>query len=274
MGNISLQPEPQSPDTASPQKLKVPIHLCDTTPTDVVPAEYYLEELWVALGQTLLRSGCGVGSDTPNMLNMIAQIVITYHNDRAGKPLVDDTCHSKGVNLSNKIMVFLPGFAQIHQFCEILQRALDFGWSEMLIPLPFHGRSSTECVDAVFAEPSVLAATGKYPLGQNPSIYDADAFRESEAPQGIQEIWSAYREPRYARSCIVCSNVAESGVSVPNVGLVISSGVQRRVSTNIRTGSTVHGILDTKGVSRIGMHGSSMRMGAVLVCVCRTRIGG
>ena len=67
-----------------------------------------------------------------NMLNMIAQIVITYHNDRAGKPLVDDTCHSKGVNPSNKIMVFLPGLAQIHQFCEILQR-----WTEMLIPIPF-----------------------------------------------------------------------------------------------------------------------------------------
>ena len=90
---------------------------------------------------------------------MTAQIVITYHNDRAGK--LDDTCHSKGVNPSNKIMVFLPGLAQIHQFCEILQRALDFGWTEMLIPLPFHGQSSTDCVEAVFAEPSVLAATGK-----------------------------------------------------------------------------------------------------------------
>ena len=45
------------------------------------------------------------------MLNMIAQIVITYHNDRAGQPLVDDTCHSKGVNPSNKIMVFFPGLA-------------------------------------------------------------------------------------------------------------------------------------------------------------------
>ena len=44
-----------------------------------------------------------------NMLNMIAQLVITYHNHRAGKPLVDDTCHSKGV----KIMVFLPGLAQL-----------------------------------------------------------------------------------------------------------------------------------------------------------------
>ena len=103
-----------------------------------------------------------------NMLSMIAQIVITYHNDRAGKPLIDDTCHSKGVNPSNKILVFLPGLAQIHQFCEMLQRALDFGWTEMLRLLPFHGQSSTECVQAVFADPSVLAATGKYPLGQNP----------------------------------------------------------------------------------------------------------
>ena len=49
-----------------------------------------------------------------NMLNMIAQIVITYHNDRAGQPLVEETCHSKGVNSSNKIMVFLPGLAQIY----------------------------------------------------------------------------------------------------------------------------------------------------------------
>ena len=86
---------------------------------------------------------------THNMLNMIAQIVITYHNDRAGKPLIDHNCHSDGsVNPSNKIMVFLPGLAQIHQFCEILRRALDFGWTWGLIPLPFHGQSSEECVEA------------------------------------------------------------------------------------------------------------------------------
>ena len=41
---------------------------------------------------------------------------------------------------------------------------------------------------------------------------------------------------------IVCTNVAESGVTIPNVGLVISSGVQRRVSTDIRTGSTVNAL--------------------------------
>ena len=68
-----------------------------------------------------------------NLLNQMAQIVITYHNERVGRPLVDETCHSKSVNESNKIMVFLPGLAQIFQFCEILQRVLDLGWTEMLI---------------------------------------------------------------------------------------------------------------------------------------------
>ena len=63
-----------------------------------------------------------------NMLNMnCSDCDYTTTMKEQGKPLVDDTCHSKGVNPSNKIMVFLPGLAQIHQFCEILQRALDFG---------------------------------------------------------------------------------------------------------------------------------------------------
>ena len=66
-----------------------------------------------------------------NLLNQIAQIVITYHNERVGRPLIEETCHCKGVNESNKIMVFLPGLAQIYQLCEILQRALDLGWTEI-----------------------------------------------------------------------------------------------------------------------------------------------
>ena len=72
----------------------------------------------------------------------------------------------------------------------------------MLIPLPFHGQSSTECVEGVFADPTVLATTGRYPLGQNSSMYDPVAIKEIEAPPGIQEIWAAYRDPRYACSCI------------------------------------------------------------------------
>ena len=48
----------------SARKLPVPIRLCETTPTDVVPADY-VAELWAALDQTLQHSGCGVGSDIP-----------------------------------------------------------------------------------------------------------------------------------------------------------------------------------------------------------------
>ena len=47
---------------------------------------------------------------------------------------------------------------------------------------------------------------------------------------------------RAADSCIVCTNVAESGITTPNVGLAISSGVQRRVSTDVRTGATVNAL--------------------------------
>ena len=42
--------------------------------------------------------------------------------------------------------------------------------SATIIPLPFHGQSPTEDVEAVFADPAVLASTGKYPMGQSPNI--------------------------------------------------------------------------------------------------------
>ena len=37
-----------------------------------------------------------------NLLNKIAQIVTNYHNARAGHPLIEETCHSKGANQSSK----------------------------------------------------------------------------------------------------------------------------------------------------------------------------
>ena len=175
-----------------------------------------------------------------NLLNQMAQIVITFHNERVGRPLVDETCRLSGVNESNKFMVFLPGLPQIYQFCEILQRAIDLGWTEMLIPLPFHGQSPSDEVQAVFTDPSVLAETNKYPLAWNPNLFDAAYFEEFSAPVELQRVWNAHRDSRFARSCIVCTNVAESGITIPNVGVVISSGVQRRVSTDVRTGVTVN----------------------------------
>ena len=40
----------------------------------------------------------------------------------------------------------------------------------------------------------------------------------------------------------VHTNVAESGITIPNVGIIISSGVQRRVSRDVRTGATVNAL--------------------------------
>ena len=95
-------------------------------------------------------------------------------------------------------------------------------------------------MEAVFADPTVLAGT--YPLGKCPDIYDEEDCRENEAPLQVQEIWTPYQENGFVRSCVVCTNVAESRVTIANVGLVVSSGVRRRVSTDIRTGSTVNAL--------------------------------
>ena len=101
----------------------------------------------------------------------------------------------------------------------------------MLIPLPFHGHWSEfhrMCGSSVCRSSSAC-------------IYWEIPIR-TEIRSTTRHSGNLYRDPRYARSCIVCTNVAESGVTVPNVGLVISSGVQRRVSTDIRTGSTVNAL--------------------------------
>ena len=68
----------------------------------------------------------------------------------------------------------------------------------MLIPLPFHGQSSREDVEAVLSDPSILASTGKYPLGQNKTLFNPESFEEFSAPHAFQELWVAYREPRLA----------------------------------------------------------------------------
>ena len=76
----------------------------------------------------------------------------------------------------------------------------------------------------------------------NPDFYDDEELRMHVAPQKVQETWKPYMDVSLVRSCIICANVAESGVTVANVGLVISSGVHHRVSTDIRTGATVNAL--------------------------------
>ena len=103
-----------------------------------------------------------------------------------------------------------------------------------------HGQSSEECNEAVFTDPAMLAA--RHQLGKNPDIYDDEVFRMHEAPPVVQEVWRPFMQFQFVRSCIICTNVGESGVTVASVGLVMSSGVQRRVSTDIRTGATVNAL--------------------------------
>ena len=60
-GNRSSQQAPSvSPEVRT---ASAPIALCGTMPSDVAPAEYYVEELWSALDKTLDNCECGVGSD-------------------------------------------------------------------------------------------------------------------------------------------------------------------------------------------------------------------
>ena len=78
---------------------------------------------------------------------------------------------------------------------------------------------TVEDVEAVLSDPSLLASTGKYPLGQNKSLFAPESFDKFSAPLAFQELWAAHREPRFARSCI-----------------------QRRVSTDVRTSATVNAL--------------------------------
>ena len=49
MVNLSSQPEPELPVASVARRMPVPVQLRGTTSIDVVPAEYYVEELWAAL---------------------------------------------------------------------------------------------------------------------------------------------------------------------------------------------------------------------------------
>ena len=89
----------------------------------------------------------------------------------------------------------------------------------MLIPLPFHGQSPPEDVEAVLTDPSVLAATNKYPLAWNPNLFESESFETFSAPLEFQRVWMAHREPRFARSCIVCPMWQNQGSLSPTLEL-------------------------------------------------------
>ena len=65
MGSTSSQPESQPTADLQPRDTWKPIPLCGHSPTSVVPAERYIEHLWVLLDKTLEYAECGIGSGTP-----------------------------------------------------------------------------------------------------------------------------------------------------------------------------------------------------------------
>ena len=63
MGNTSSQSETPTTTSQSQDEWK-PIRLCGTLPSEVVPAERYVQQLWQALDMTHEQAQCGLKSDT------------------------------------------------------------------------------------------------------------------------------------------------------------------------------------------------------------------
>ena len=64
MGNASSQSETPTTTSQSQDEWK-PIRLCGTLPSEVVPAERYVQQLWRPLDMTHQEAQCGLRSDTP-----------------------------------------------------------------------------------------------------------------------------------------------------------------------------------------------------------------
>ena len=67
MGSTSSQPESQPTADLQPRDTWKPIPLCGYSPTLVVPAERYIEHLWVLLDKTLeyrVRHSSGDGRNS------------------------------------------------------------------------------------------------------------------------------------------------------------------------------------------------------------------
>ena len=101
------------------------------------------------------------------------------------------------------------------------------GWTWGLISLEFHGQSSRQADAMVFSNPVDIAP--KFNLGTNPSMYGTNAFSHLKLQLRSRQ------KVMIVRSGIICTNVSESGVTIPNVGVVIRSGMHRRASVDVRT---------------------------------------
>ena len=126
-----------------------------------------------------------------------------------------------GGNQSDKFLAFVPGVPQ-RQLHEILRRALDFGWTCGLTPLELQGQSTQEENKFAFSSPKQIVFSFKF--GENSDVYGTDAFRLKKALTAVRNLWNGKRVVSNVRSCIICTNVAASGITSPDAGVVISSG--------------------------------------------------
>ena len=84
-----------------------------------------------------------------------------------------------------------------------------------LIPLEFHGRISREADHMVFS--NLVDIVPKFNVGTNPSIYGNNVFGYFEAQAEIRNKWNGLKIMANTRSCIRCTTVAESEVTIPHV---------------------------------------------------------
>ena len=85
-----------------------------------------------------------------------------------------------------------------------------------MILLEFHGQSSLEAIALVFASPMQIAP--KFHFGHNCAIYGSEAYRQTKAPEADQNTWRGRGVLQNVRSCIISTNVAETGITIPDVG--------------------------------------------------------
>ena len=64
MGSASSQSEAPTTTSRLQEEWK-PIRLCGTLPSEIVPAEHYVQQLWEALDKTHDQAQSGLKSDTP-----------------------------------------------------------------------------------------------------------------------------------------------------------------------------------------------------------------
>ena len=121
---------------------------------------------------------------------------------------------------------------------KMLFRTMELGYTWGLIPLVFHGQNSKEDQDLVVADLCNIASC--HNLGPDRTIYLDRDFGSRQGSEGLQLLWGNQRNHRNVRFAIICTNVAKTGLTSPEVGVVIGSGTHRKVSMDGRTGVSIN----------------------------------